>query len=151
MFENYEHHSSSIPRSVSIHDVHRTGIWERRWKSSPTLIHIDGTQASSASAVGSEEFYIGVNANKRPHRVISSLRFRVARCFPLKRDRSPRLTDVRIQFSNKSRPFSGKLSGVMAGHPFYLCPNHFSNWGGKKYRWDNGKWQTLCDSLTFSE
>ena len=47
-------------------------------KTSPTLIHIEEyANLRYLFAVDLGEFYIGVNANKRPHRgAISSLRFR---------------------------------------------------------------------------
>lgn len=60
-------------RSRSRREAGRGGFWELRRKTSPSLIHIDRYAADLRypSVVDPGEFYIGVNANKRPHRAQS--------------------------------------------------------------------------------
>ena len=79
MIEATTVHPSVRGRKRQGQDADRNGIWERGSKRSPSLIHIGGGIAKLRLENPRREFCNGVNANKRPHRVISSLRFRVAR------------------------------------------------------------------------
>lgn len=109
------------PRSVQVRPyicsyiAGREGFWELRSKTSPTLIHIESNaNLRYLSAVESREFYIGVNANKRPGRA-RNLRAAVSRCarrFPLKpRDRNGCPQSIR---KTSGCPMRGLKAGVRA-------------------------------------